>query len=326
MQRNNYIDLMKAVSIFGVVWIHGASILGGSDFTSFVSDAFRFAVPAFIIFWAYFFEKSFSRASGSRLTFLANRFSDLFVVFLIWSVLYFLVLADFDNLSFSSTITRHFSGYGWSGQYFFIILFQLILFYSIIRWAYSVAYIRFLCITVCVVLYFWLGYFGSSVPDLVWKLGDRLFVYWIPYVFVGIYFARREVGKEFSFLWCILPLLIPLEFNLLSDLGRDHGPYVTPMVLLCSILVTIPFLSVNYHVKRLRLYPIVEFLGTNTMIVFVMNAIVVIILRDLFSPFVFYSDGFWVVFSSILSTVSCIVPCLLFGYFINKSRLKGILN
>lgn len=56
MSRNFSLDLLKALSIFGVVFIHSSEVIKGNIFViNFFSNIFRFSVPCFLIVWSFFF-------------------------------------------------------------------------------------------------------------------------------------------------------------------------------------------------------------------------------------------------------------------------------
>ena len=80
MQRNLNADILKSISIFGVVFIHASSIFGEFDIMLFFRDMFRFAVPCFIILWAFFFEKSYDKKSEEqRLKYIYYRSFSVFI-------------------------------------------------------------------------------------------------------------------------------------------------------------------------------------------------------------------------------------------------------
>lgn len=55
-KRNTNIDLLKTISIFGVVFIHCRD---GNIISEVISELFRIAVPIFIIFFPIFLKKIF---------------------------------------------------------------------------------------------------------------------------------------------------------------------------------------------------------------------------------------------------------------------------
>lgn len=210
--RSFSIDFLKAVVIFGVVFIHGASCLGcGSEFSDFMRKIFRFGVPCFIVIWAYFVEKSLiTKDKPQQYKYLKKRFVHLIIVFLFWSLLHFFLTADLQGLTLTKIITMHLSGYGWAGQYFFIILFQLIMLFPLFRMLYVNKVLRYTIYLLSGLLYFIYAYAGD-LPNFVDKLGDRPFVFWIPYVFIGMTLAQGKIVK-LSYWWLFLVLLIPKYF------------------------------------------------------------------------------------------------------------------
>lgn len=280
MTRNLSADLLKSIAIFGVVYIHGHSLLGGTYFLSeLIENLFRFCVPSFIIMWAYFFEKSYSkRDSKEQKAYLFGRFKHLFGVFLFWSVIYFLITVNWQTVSLKDLITKHFSGYGFAGQYFFIILFQLLLFYPVLQWTYNRKVARFIVLVICIVSYIIRGYFPLLLPEAILKLGDRPFLYWLPYVYVGIALAREQLPK--LSIWGVFSLLlIPIEFYWLEIIGTNHSHYITLCVLVSSILTTISVIQSKFSTKHKRIEKLINFTGQNTLTIFVLNPLVIYLLE-----------------------------------------------
>ena len=329
MNRNPSIDILKTIAIFGVVWIHGSTLLGSlSTFNIVVSQMFRFAVPTFIIIWAYFLEKGLQKRTNVW-AYYRRRFLYLFSVYFFWSLLYFLLLADWDQLSLKSAISKHWSGYGWSGQFFFIILFQLLLLFPGIRIVFDNALFRKGTIVVGMLLFITFGYFDTFFPEIIWKIGDRFFVYWIPYAFWGIYLAR-EPQLSFSFWGCLSVLLIPLEFLLLKGTDPMFSQYVSPSVFLASILITGPFLlrrSNDFSAWQKKLS---SFIGNNTMTVFVANPIVIIVvstcIHNITSGFDPTLSLSLTIILPIFSTILVLSSSLLLAEIINRTPLKKIIN
>ena len=120
ISRNVTADIIKAVAIFGVVYIH---VGGGGGTSQFLTDFFRFGVPAFLILFAYFAELSILRGRKAY-PYLRARATGLIIPTIAWSTLYWFVFPDFHQLSdfgFFGFLTS--LGYAWAGQYFLVVLF-----------------------------------------------------------------------------------------------------------------------------------------------------------------------------------------------------------
>jgi surface polysaccharide O-acyltransferase-like enzyme len=247
LDRNFSADLLKAVSIFGVVWIHGASCLGCSSiFSLYISWLFRIGVPCFIIIWAYFFEKSYSvKSKEQRKDYIKKRFLHLLGIFVFWSLLYYFVSGKQHTFSITNFVRYTFNGYAWSGQYFFIILFQLTLLFPVLRYCYGKKYLPTFIILISAIIYFAKGYFDNSIPSIVGKFGDEPFVYWIIHVFAGMALARNDIKIRISKWFLLAPLLIVAEFYLLEMFHLPHSPYVTPFVLLASVVISM--IAIQYN-------------------------------------------------------------------------------
>lgn len=229
--RSVAVDAWKTLAIFGVVLIHCGHLVPHSPARlDWLAPTFQFCVPVFLLFWAYFAEQAASRPGWSYRSSL-GRAGSLVVAFLLWSTAYWLLKGDFES-SFVSQITRHWSGYGWSGQYFFVVLLQLILLFPLLRRLASVvpAWIAMAGSLAVIAL-------GNVFADVPWwaaKIGDRPFVFWIPYVLAGIHLARGGFGRIAMPWWVPLVLCLPIPFerNLAGGALRAIGPYLS-----CSVAV-----------------------------------------------------------------------------------------
>jgi surface polysaccharide O-acyltransferase-like enzyme len=327
MDRSISADLIKAFSIFGVVFIHGSFLLcANSDFQQYTSDFFRFCVPCFIIIWAYFFEKSYQKKkSNERKKYILSKFIHLFTIFFIWSSLYFLILVNWNTINLTKLLTTHFSGCGWAGQYFFIILFQLLLLFPLIRKLYIYKYIYYPLIIIIVFIYIYYGFFYNTIPDFIKKLGGRPFVFWIPYVFIGISIANQKI-KKIRIINAFILLLIPLESFILNYFEYDHDAYITPGVLVASILFTVAILLNPIKIKSEQIGNIITLIGKNTMTIFVANPLIIMILSSIIPKNIFPNLIIWQIFLPFLSSFIILCICMFISVLINKTKMNGILN
>ena len=330
MQRNLNADILKSISIFGVVFIHASSIFGEFDIMLFFRDMFRFAVPCFIILWAFFFEKSYDKKSEEqRLKYIYYRFFHLFRVFLLWSLLYFFITVDWGSLNAKNLISKYFSGYGWAGQYFFIILFQFLLIYPLIRLIYHIKFLRELAIILVVIIYMVWGYYYDALPELLKKLGYRPFYFWLPYVFLGITLTKDKVNKV-SLIFMFVPILIAVEFFVLEKLGLQHTDYITIGVLF-SMMFCISLLKYPTIVISERLNYALGFIGRNTLIIFVSNPLVILLINKMLEVGVVNEKlnllpmGIKLVLS-FLMVILIFVGTLAIAKFLHKSTLIKILG
>lgn len=327
MNRSISADLIKVLAIFGVVFIHGSGLFdSNSSFQLHASNFFRFCVPCFIIIWAYLFEKSYQKKGyNERAKYISSKFIHLFIVFFIWSCLYFLNLVNWDTITLIKVVTTHFSGYGWAGQYFFIILFQLLLLFPLIRILQQYKLIYYPLIVLLVLIYIYFGYFYDIIPDSIKKLGVRPFVFWLPYVFIGISMANQKI-KKISVLNAFVLLLIPIESFILKYFDCEHDAYITPAVLLASIVFTVAILQNDIVIKSERISNIISFIGKNTMTVFVANPLIIMLLSSIIPETVFQNSVLSQLFLPFLSSFIVLCICLFVSVLINKSKLDGILN
>lgn len=328
MNRSISADLIKAFSIFGVVFIHGSGMLGyPSAFNDYISNFFRFCVPCFIILWAYFFEISYNKKNTQeRRKYIRVRFMHLFVVYFLWSLIYFFWLVNWHDLTIKKLITMHFAGYGFAGQYFFIILFQLILFYPFLRYMYSLKNLRNILLLIIFGLYVIHGYYEPFVPEIILKIGDRPFVYWLPYVYMGIFLSKNQTLK-IPIIFSFAVLLIPIEFFVMKKLNLSHSAYLTPIVLLSSLLFCVSILQNKIEIKNEYIIDFISYIGKNTMTIFVANPLVILVYSFFITKNM--SGNFSVLEKIILPFISSFMVlffCVLIEKIIKKIKLNGILN
>lgn len=328
MNRSISADLIKCFSIFGVVFVHGSSLLGGySQFNETIGSLMRFCVPCFILIWAFYFEKSYAKKDKKeRIEYIKKRFVHLFTVFIIWSLIYFIYHSEWENFSPVKIISVHFSGYGWSGQYFFIILFQLLLLFPFLRWLYANKILRYLTLFIIGIIYILLSYHYKVIPTTIGKISTRPFIYWIPYVFAGIAFARMEI-KKLPPVFAFTVLLMPVEIYILNKLGIAYMVYITPITLIASILTCGYFLQASLHIENKNVNQIVSFIGQNTMTIFVSNPLIILLLKLVIPEGTFtYSNTALLIILPFISTFIVLGIGILLIEIIKKLRLNGILN
>ncbi len=279
-ERSTAADLLKGVSIVGVLWIH---------FGLPLSWVFRFCVPVFICVWAYFFEKSLQRTEpkgNSKKHLVFYKFTQLFIPYLFWTILYMIILhsgEEWVNTPIHTIIGGWFGGYGWAGQYFFIILFQWVFLFPIFRC--YVCENNYKAIIIFSVLFNFLAahfFFGSRIVS---GFNDRMFFYWVPYVALGICFARgfpKRNGKLFVF---GILAFIALSFEKpLGGYKTDLFPiYFSGMCSIGSILLLLSVgspggVGVNIFPQN-KLVKVLCEVGKNSFSIFVSHNLIVIFMH-----------------------------------------------
>jgi hypothetical protein len=154
----------------------------------------RFCVPVFVALWAYYFETGLSlRPASEHLRYARDKFVRLLVPFLFWTAVYLPIRhppADWPTTPWSVHLDW-WTGGGWPGQHFFIILFQLVPFVLLTRRAAGPRVVWALVAAGPV------GFLAAELayvhdPALRWG-GERLFVHWLPYAALGFGLARGYV-------------------------------------------------------------------------------------------------------------------------------------
>lgn len=284
--RNNTIDLFKAIAIFGVVFIHSMSEL--SPFIEQLKDSFRFGVPLFILYWAYFLTKSFNNNRDNSLIFFIDKLKQLLIPFLFWSTLYFIVLYRAEiNLPILKLISKYWSGYGWSGQYFLVILFQGVLIYPFIYTLGKKKWIVLTSICITPFLYYLITpHFETNT--LMSQLSYRPIIYWVPYLLIGIYASSIKLEKvptyDHKCLFIIVvavlmaSILLPVETFLWKRIGIVHSPYL--LVSMIPVTVLLFYVSLKFSFKfPPKIGMVFEYIGERTFAIFLLNPLVIFFLQ-----------------------------------------------
>ncbi|MDT3402473.1 acyltransferase [Mucilaginibacter terrae] len=280
--RSASLDILKVISIIAVVFIHGNSMIKFNPTAFDIShqgikmwaDAFRFCVPVFIFLWAFFAEKSLiKKGSGSSF----SRFFKLLIPFLFWSAVYFFLLGKHKGLNIVSIISKYWVGYGWSGQYYFIILFQLLLLFPLISKITRPLVNRPVVLYVISLVFFVaVSYSGWLNINIVGKISDRAFVYWLPYVVLGIAFAHNKdaIFKVPVWLAVISVVLMPLEVYLHPE---DASPYLFPSVFVVAMLIANSAFSHNltYNEINRGTGNVIQNIAQNTLGIFCINPLII---------------------------------------------------
>lgn len=319
------IDFLKSISIFGVVFIHSRNDNIISEITS---ELFRVAVPLFIVFFSYFLEKNLSSVSTKKEynDILKQKFFLLFLPYAFFTILYFFILNDLSLIKPRELITGYWSGYGWSGQYFFIVLFQLILVFPLLQKIVNVKLIYI--ITISLFLYLIMSYIFWNL-SFVSKLSDRIFIYWLPYAILGILLYRNiDLFKNIANKLILFTIfLIPTEFFIFNYFNIVHSPYVLVSVLVSSSLIAIYFI-VNENIikkylpdylKKLSIY-----ISNKTLGIFVLNPLFIFLLKP-FHPYIQVEN---ILIDSIiifLFSIIIFILCILTIEILSKTFLKKVI-
>lgn len=319
------IDFLKSISIFGVVFIHSRNDNIISEITS---ELFRVAVPLFIVFFSYFLEKNLSSVSTKKEynDILKQKFFLLFLPYAFFTILYFFILNDLSLIKPRELITGYWSGYGWSGQYFFIVLFQLILVFPLLQKIVNVKLIYI--ITISLFLYLIMSYIFWNL-SFVSKLSDRIFIYWLPYAILGILLYKNiDLFKNIANKLILFTIfLIPTEFFIFNYFNIVHSSYVLVSILVSSSLIAIYFI-VNENIikkylpdylKKLSIY-----ISNKTLGIFVLNPLFIFLLK----PFYHYIQVENIFIDSIiifLFSIIIFILCILTIEILSKTFLKKVI-
>ncbi len=249
--RSKKIDQIKGIAILGVIYIHVSGAFGYVD--SYLHDVTyalsRLTVPCFIVLFSYFFERKLIKDNNAIV--YINRLYTLLIPFCFWSLLYFFITADLATVTLNQIkiITMYWGGYGWSGQYFFILLFQVILVFPVLRRLAENKAIRLLALLLTSVLFVLNTYFYHLVPEIIAKISDRLIIYWIPYVLLGILMARIPLRVCKSKYFFLIVALVPFEYFLCSMIDCTGSSYMRVSVLIVTYMILPVLISLSGDIK-----------------------------------------------------------------------------
>ena len=267
-------DALKATAIFAVVYIHASSLFIPNDAITGLVKIFRFCVPAFVITWAYFQERAYLRRPSWRAN-VPHRFFLVLLPFVVWTVFYSLLDTSFSPNGVMSYLSHEWAGYGWSGQYFFLILLQLIVLFPLLR---LVAISRALLVAILAAYALAFGLLNSvSLPSWLVKLSYRPFIYWLPHVMLGIYLARHRDERLPEIAGVGGLLLIVAEALFAWPHPEFDDQYAKPGMLIGSMLIAACVLNrAEFNSSRPSLLTRMALLmGGSTMGIFVLNPLAV---------------------------------------------------
>jgi len=209
-----------------------------------------------------------------------SRLYKLLIPFTFWSTIYFIIIADFKSLSLAGMISKHWTGYGWSGQYYFIILFQLLLLFGLIRWV-AINLERFtLIISVLSILFYgFITYSHWFQFGIIGKISYRPFFYWLPYVMLGVLYAHKNIFKISLPLGVALlsPLLILIEIHWLKppleNVYMLPSVFISSLALLSSMNSKLTYAGISPNVGKL-----IQSLANHTLGIFCLNPLIIITL------------------------------------------------
>ena len=323
--RDARLDYLKGVSILGVVLIH----------VSFpFSDVLRFCVPVFVAIWAYHLEFKLVRTETEQVwRFTWEAFVRLLIPFVFWTLIYlflFRTSAEWKATSWQTKLNGWLGGFGWPGQYYFLILFQLIWVMPVIRnWVTPKSVWAVLILTVlldALVCYLWAG------NHVISGVGYRCFVFWILYAFLGIAFARsypRKMPWLFS-VAVVSCLAIPIEYHGLSARYENVPIYLLPSVTLGSTALLLAASSrfmpivANFGAPEQWMLKLLSYIGRHTFLIFVGNVLIINCLTELVSISTNSTGG--EVLAKVGFAVAAIIGSLAIGTLLRRLGLGPLIG
>jgi fucose 4-O-acetylase-like acetyltransferase len=331
-QRQAVPDLLKVAAIFAVVFIHSYTLFpftpSAIDFSpgqiDLYANVLRFCVPVFTFLWAYFLEKSILK-SGKAI--LLKRLYKILLPFICWTLVYTIIKADVQQMSLPYIFVKYWTGYGWSGQYYFIILFQFIATFPLWRWISGklVKYIPGVYL-LSFLFFILIAYSGFSNFKLIMRISDRIFIYWWPYVILGIIHARKNIFTFAIPVWLkiISVCLIPLEIYWLQP--STVSPYALPAVFVSAVLL-LSLLRDQFSYTALpdAIARPLNNLANFTLGIFCLNPLVILVINHYFSIRAIQFIGASVILP-LASTLIVFGICVLLILLLKKLKLGTLVS
>lgn len=279
-------DLLKGISIFGVVWIHSDAPF---------AHMFVFCVPVFVGVWSFFLEKwrinNKIFSINEYYYYFFRKFLLIFFQFLIWSSFYIFIRWFYDGISQYGIKTILFGllgGYGFAGQYYFLIIIQIFIIFPIVFFNRSKFYV--ISIAIISFLISWILIFLMKDNVYFAKISYRPFFYWLSYVAVGVALAHGYLKIPVWTLIFVPFVLIGSKFEI-KYIGK-MAEYQGVFVMLASYLLLFTMgskyfsqvISNIYYRGGIFFYIIgfFSYLGSRSFSIFVMNPLFVSIYKFIF--------------------------------------------
>ncbi|MBM0741364.1 acyltransferase [Phormidium sp. CLA17] len=292
-----WIDLLKALSIFGVVYIHTS--LGLFDSLSLlpITNYFRFCVPVFITVSFFLLERRFASDTNklniSIERFISSRLSRLIIPYVFWTCVYIIINHKPNYPSIIKFITNHWIGFGFSGQYYFVVLIILTLVYPWLRQAKLSCSSLFMITILAEFSYIPVTYFPMFC--------ENQNCLEIPFLYLFYMFFGTFIGRNYEEIKTVLhstklhslqvkaillftsPILISIEEELLGNWDSSgRKVYFRLSTLLVTCLVVMASIGLEDFLERSKSIKIcISFLSSWSLGIFCLNPLLIDILYKL---------------------------------------------
>jgi fucose 4-O-acetylase-like acetyltransferase len=278
-ERELTVDFAKAISILGVVAIHSSS-----EATQNFAVYFSFGVPLFIIFSFYLLDKKYCNQEICIAAFFRKRISRLLIPYLFWSFFYFFLFNFGKRTDLIRIITGYFTGFGWAGQYYLLLLIQLTFIYPFVKQI-KLNFKKSILITTVIFIAFIIPFLYLGVSLIVAKMGYVPFVYALPYMFWGINISRIKLTKlklKTSFVFLIslpfIPLLLYLERYVWNiEKIKGYPSYSNISVILVAFILSYCFLRSSDLIEKtnVKLKQIITIISTYSLGIYCLNPLAI---------------------------------------------------
>jgi hypothetical protein len=326
--RDARIDFIKGAAILGVVYIHFAPLICSGNLLIMVGIYIsRLSVPFFLVLYCFLLELKIRKGDVGV---CVKRQRKLFSSYLAWSLIYFFINSDIHYLHQHpiNIITGYWWGYGWPGQYFFLILFQINILFPVIRNAFLHRQVNIVLFIVTILLYAYVS--GHGLTGLIEKFGPMPILFWLPYLSLGVFLADIYSNKSFlpwlkntsKVLIIVVSILVMLGERFFVSVDNRYPYFFVTILLSTFICLPIMFFLLKPGASWFEVF--IAKLGRDSMAIFVMNPLVLLVLtpylqshRICYFPCAFLLSVILVLF--VAGSISFVTPLL------NKTALRHIL-
>lgn len=343
------LEFLKAISIVSVVSFHAiflpqSTYISSNGILETLFAPLRFCVPVFLTISFFLFEHQVTQIPKlQQLSLLKKRLVRLLIPALFW----FGVAAGLKLIngnSYIEIINQIIAGEIFTGSYYFLIIFQLMLLFILIgNWLNSEKNI-FTIITTQVILIVSIygvisGFFGSQPLTFLVKLERSLIIYWFGYIALGVYLYKNWLwisekstslsNQNKAIILFSTALIMMLEYRILTLLlANSLRPfdYAALSCILSVPAIFICFASVNENNFPLPMIKIIKLLSKYSLGIFCINGILSQLFTSVgskvFSELTFNLSQ--IILIKIIGWVILLVLSLLISIILKKMGLKRV--
>lgn len=344
-----FLDFLKAISITAVVSYHAiffpnSTYMGLDEILEVLFAPLRFCVPVFLTISFLLFERQIPKSPAQpKLPLLRKRLLRLGIPTLFW---FFIaaVLKFFNGNSFREIITQIITGEIFTGAYYLLVVFQLMLIYILTRSCLNKKSNIFAIVTLqtIVILFVYAsiwGLFGNQILTFLIQMERPFIIYWFAYIALGVYICKKFAWIETKsislsktnkiLILCFTAAMMMVEYRVLTLLLPGYLRPFDYAALSCILSVPVMFLcfvSINENSLPLPIVKIIKLLSKYSLGIFCINGIVSQIFLSIGTA-LFYQISFnliQIIVIKIIGWIILLTISLLLSILLKRLGLKRV--